>query len=569
VIFVCNAGLTTATTNSDLVRVFSKFGPIDRVVMVPKKSYSFLIFAREDSAEVAMATVNGKVGLSDAGPLYLAFVASAPPVEDPWQDVALPEGLRLLPEFVTEEEEEELLATFRWDKTGGGKMKHRQVQHFGFEFSYDTNDIDPSQPLKDQPIPPTCKRVAMRAQSEGLLKDEPDQLTVNRYLPGQGIPSHTDSHSCCTETLLSLSLQSGVVMDFRGPNGEQVPLWLPPRSLLVLTGPARYCWKHGITPRHCDTVPGEILQHGDGLTLAQRDTRVSLTFRKTIPGHWVCPYPDLCSRNKASPSPKASSDFLTKLAEKATQLETKLVHQVYEEIAGHFSETRHKPWPRVTQFISTIPNGGIILDLGCGNGKYLGQEEDDGRSRFEVGADYSQNLLAIVRERGHQALRCDLMAVPFRDNIVSGLLCIAALHHLASEERRVASLQEMSRVLCVGGRALIYVWAKDQKKKEMSSYLKQNKKNRDGGAEGKEHVDRETGEFGLPVHINRTQFQHQDNLVPWKLKGGEEEEEKVFLRYYHVFEEGELESLVEKVEKLIVVESYYDQGNWCSVVEKV
>ena len=71
-------------------------------------------------------------------------------------------------------------------------------------------------------------------------------------------------------------------------------------------------------------------------------------------------------------SPKASSDFLEKLAEKAAQLETKLVHQVetlslplsnqqsflsqvYEEIAGHFSETRHKPWPRVTQFLSTIP----------------------------------------------------------------------------------------------------------------------------------------------------------------------------------------------------------------------
>ena len=56
-------------------------------------------------------------------------------------------------------------------------------------------------------------------------------------------------------------------------------------------------------------------------------------------------------------------------------------------------------------------NGGIILDLGCGNGKYLGQEEDDGRSRFEVGADYSQNLLAIVRKRGHQALRCAVASV--------------------------------------------------------------------------------------------------------------------------------------------------------------
>ena len=56
-------------------------------------------------------------------------------------------------------------------------------------------------------------------------------------------------------------------------------------------------------------------------------------------------------------------------------------------------------------------NGGIILDLGCGNGKYLGQEEEDGRARFEVGADYSQNLLAIVRERGHQALRWQVVSV--------------------------------------------------------------------------------------------------------------------------------------------------------------
>ena len=44
---------------------------------------------------------------------------------------------------------------------------------------------------------------------------------------------------------------------------------------------------------------------------------------------------------------------------------------------------------------------------------------------------------------------------------------------------------------------------------------------------------------------------------------------QVLLRYYHVFEEGELEELVKKVEGLVVVESYYDQGNWCSVLERV
>ena len=73
-------------------------------------------------------------------------------------------------------------------------------------------------------------------------------------------------------------------------------------------------------------------------------------------------------------------------------------------------------------------------------------------------------------------------------------------------------MREMSRVLCVGGRALIYVWAKDQKKKEMSSYLKQNKKNREGG-ESTESSSRERGEFGLPVHVNRSQKCNNNYLI--------------------------------------------------------
>ncbi len=36
---------------------------------------------------------------------------------------------------------------------------------------------------------------------------------------------------------------------------------------------------------------------------------------------------------------------------------------------------------------------------------------------------------------------------------------------------------EMCRILEQSGRLLIYVWAKDQKKENLSSYLKQNKQN--------------------------------------------------------------------------------------------
>merc|ERR1712243_133585 len=109
-----------------------------------------------------------------------------------------------------------------------------------------------------------------------------------------------------------------------------------------------------------------------------------------------------------------------------------------------------------------------------------------------------------------------------------------------------------------------------EKKKEMSSYLKQNKKNREGGGNSMESSSRERGEFGLPIHVNRTQFQHQDNLVPWKLKKTDEDGgDQVFMRYYHVFEEGELELLVAEVQGLQVEESYYDQGNWCVVAKKI
>ena len=63
-------------------------------------------------------------------------------------------------------------------------MKHRQVKHFGFEFNYSTNDIDPDDPLEEK-VPPECLKVAEKAVTEGLMDVVADQMTVNRYLPGK------------------------------------------------------------------------------------------------------------------------------------------------------------------------------------------------------------------------------------------------------------------------------------------------------------------------------------------------------------------------------------------------
>lgn len=41
-----------------------------------------------------------------------------------------------------------------------------------------------------------------------------------------------------------------VVMDFRHPDGQKVAVFLPRRSLLVMTGEARYLWSHGSVLSH-------------------------------------------------------------------------------------------------------------------------------------------------------------------------------------------------------------------------------------------------------------------------------------------------------------------------------
>lgn len=137
----------------------------------------------------------------------------------------------------------------------------------------------------------------------------------------------------------------------------------------------------------------------------------------------------------------------------------------------------------------------------------------------------------------------------------------------------------MARILVKGGRALIYVWSKNQQADaKKSSYLRQNKainKNKKTEEELRlteiiqGHIP--AADIDLPIHTNRTQFQEQDVLVPWKLKNKNQEEVQgsTFLRFYHVFTEGELVELCKKVEGIEVNSCYYDQGNWCVIFTKL
>lgn len=167
-------------------------------------------------------------------------------------------------------------------------------------------------------------------------------------------------------------------------------------------------------------------------------------------------------------------------------------------------------------------------------------------------------------------LLCDCLYLPYRDESVDAVINIAVIHHLATQERRKRAIAEMMRVLRPNGRCLIYVWAKEQRKDSAESlYLKygsksRKKESREVGNEISEGgIISESCRLTLPIHENRTNFAHSDMLVPWKKKDGER-----FLRYYHVFREGELAQLCMNVPATELERAYYDEGNWCVILKK-
>lgn len=227
-VLLCNAGLVTGFTREDLFALFSPFGVIERVLMIPGKSYSFLSFSSVDDSETCVNSLNGSLSLENGTlPLYLCYVEdingtiyyiklnclmqyiliySDELIE---KDNSLtkhwPDGLKLFHDFVSEEEEASLLQSITWDSEPASNLKHRKVKHYGYAFLYETSNIDKQNPLPGG-LPNEMGFLIHRIMDSKVMSVEPDQLTCNQYLPGQGIPSHVDTHSAFGDEIISLSL---------------------------------------------------------------------------------------------------------------------------------------------------------------------------------------------------------------------------------------------------------------------------------------------------------------------------------------------------------------------------
>ena len=180
-------------------------------------------------------------------------------------------GLRYVEDYIDEHQHDWLLTQI--DKYQWLNDLKRRVQHYGFKYNYKARKVNLDMRIGE--LPEWLERLSQKLHQDGHMPKAPDQVIVNEYLPGQGISSHIDCEPCFRDTIASLSLGSGCVMNFTNKfdKSKKIPVWLASRSLVVLSNEARYEWLHGIAARKWDEWDGH--KH-------ERQRRVSLTFRSVI-----------------------------------------------------------------------------------------------------------------------------------------------------------------------------------------------------------------------------------------------------------------------------------------------
>ena len=180
-------------------------------------------------------------------------------------------GLGYVKNYITEYQHDWLLTEI--DKHEWLTDLKRRVQHYGFKYDYKARKVNYDMRIGE--LPEWLKRLSQKLHKDEHMPEVADQVIINEYEPGEGISSHIDCEPCFEGTIVSLSLGSGCVMNFTNKfdKTKKIPVWLEPRSLVVLNGEARHEWLHGIPARKSDVWDGQKLE---------RQRRVSLTFRKVI-----------------------------------------------------------------------------------------------------------------------------------------------------------------------------------------------------------------------------------------------------------------------------------------------
>ena len=159
----------------------------------------------------------------------------------------LPEGFRYQGDFLTADEERDLLQhvgalPFK-DFEFQGFLGKRRVVSFGWKYDFNERQLQ-----KADDMPPFLLPLRRRAaEFAGFTPDAFQHVLVTEYAEGAGIGWHKDK--AVFDEVVGISLVSPCTFRFRRKQGEKwerASITAEPRSAYLLKGPSRTEWEHSI-----------------------------------------------------------------------------------------------------------------------------------------------------------------------------------------------------------------------------------------------------------------------------------------------------------------------------------
>ncbi|XP_060674512.1 alkylated DNA repair protein ALKBH8 homolog isoform X3 [Ziziphus jujuba] len=263
-LYVANCGPAVGISYETIALVFGAFGEVSGVHAADESGARVVVsFAEEGSARAAMEALDGRPCQDLGGrSLHIRYSVLRPPTSlGPVNDsvsvslmaseLNIP-GLYLLHDFVSCKEEKDLLAAV--DERPWKNLSKRRVQHYGYEFCYETRNVDSKQHLG------------------------PCIMEFRRYVERGWLPK------------ASSSTDMNIENPERNSNFLRRAVYLPPRSMLLLSGEARYAWHHYIPHHKIDMVKDRMIRRGS--------RRVSFTFREVRTTPCQCDFPQYCDSQR-------------------------------------------------------------------------------------------------------------------------------------------------------------------------------------------------------------------------------------------------------------------------------
>ncbi len=137
----------------------------------------------------------------------------------------------------------------------------------------------------------------------------------------------------------------------------------------------------------------------------------------------------------------------------------------YNILASSFAKSRDSLWPEISFLFDYTRKGEKVLDLGCGNGRFVEYlKETD-----YTGVDFSAGMIKEAQRRFPEKkfLEANAINLPFPAESFHKVYGIALLHHIPSRKYRLQVLREIKRVLIPGGYAFFTVWDLTENKERL------------------------------------------------------------------------------------------------------